>query len=262
VLSEIRARVAAGYREVVLTGVHVGAYGRDRGMAGALDLWDLVARILGETGVERVRLSSIEPWDLPQRALSLWQDARLCRHLHLPLQSGSDTVLSRMARRYTTAEFEELVEAARAAIPGLAVTTDVIVGFPGETEKEFADSLDFVSRMGFARVHAFPYSQRPDTPAAALPGHVPAEVKAERSRTMRVVAARTAAAFRARFVGATLPVLWESSRETGAGRQWSGLTDNYLRVYAIREADLQNRITPVRLTALIQRGLQGTISGS
>ncbi len=146
----------------MLTGVHIGAYGRDGdGGEPVVDLWGLVARILSETGVPRLRLSSIEPWDLPQRAFSLWENTRLCRHLHLPLQSGSDAVLQRMARRCRKNDFAAVVEAARAAIPGLALTTDVIVGFPGETDDEFAESLAFARDMEFARAHVFPYSLAP-----------------------------------------------------------------------------------------------------
>ena len=230
VLAEVRAYVATGHKEVVLTGVHIGAYGRDGARDSGTDIWALVARILDETDVARLRLSSIEPWDLPESALALWQNPRLCRHLHLPLQSGCDATLARMNRRYTTAEFAALVATARAAIPDLAVTTDVIVGFPGETDAEFDASLAFVRELGFARVHVFPYSLRAGTPAARMPGQVPAPVKAERAKAMRAAAAASARAFRQQFVGRTMPVLWETSRPGADGPVWSGLTDNYLRV--------------------------------
>jgi threonylcarbamoyladenosine tRNA methylthiotransferase MtaB len=260
VLAEVRARLAAGHQETVLTGVHLGAYGRDRtGDDLGADLWTLVGRILAETGVPRLRLSSIEPWDLPEWALRLWDDPRLCRHLHLPLQSGCDATLDRMARRYTTAEFAALMEAVRAAIPDLAVTTDVIVGFPGETEGEFHDSLAFVRAMKFARVHVFPYSLRPGTPAAKLPDQVPPPARAERAASMRAIAAASDRAFRQRFVGRTLNVLWESSQQGETGPVWSGLTDNYLRVYTASSADLGNRRTATQLIALTRGGLQGQL---
>ena len=259
VLAEIRERLAAGYREIVLTGVHLGGYGRDREGEQGVDLWALAARILAETDVPRLRLSSIEPWDLPPEALALWRDPRLCPHLHLPLQSGCDATLRRMNRRYTTAQFAELVAAARAAIPDLAVTTDLIVGFPGETEAEFAASLAFVREMGFARMHVFPYSQRAGTPAAAMPDQVPPPVKAERARAMRAVAAASARSFRQRFVGRTMDVLWERSRPGEEGRRWSGLTGNYLRVETVRDADLRNRLLSTRLVALTAGGLRGQI---
>jgi threonylcarbamoyladenosine tRNA methylthiotransferase MtaB len=260
VLAEIQGLLAAGHQEIVLTGVHIGAYGRDRGGGGQdADLWALVTRILADTDLPRLRLSSIEPWDLPERALSAWEDPRLCRHLHLPLQSGSDAILRRMARRYTTAEYAALVSAARAAIPGLAVTTDVIVGFPGETSAEFAESLATVQEMGFARVHVFPYSLRPGTPAAGMPDQVPPPVRAERARAMRAVAAASSRAFHQQFVGRTVEVLWESSRAGPGEPVWSGLTNNYLRVRAASPEDLANRFTPVRLVALARDGLRGEI---
>jgi len=260
ILSEVQARLAAGHKEIVLTGVHIGAYGRDRYGSGAgADLWALVGRILAETGVPRLRLSSIEPWDLTERAFHLWDDARLCRHLHLPLQSGSDATLRRMARRYTTVEFAALVAAAHAAIPDLAVTTDVIVGFPGETEAEFAGSLSSVQSLGFARVHVFPYSPRAGTPAAEMPDQVPAKVKAERARRMRAVAAASERDFARRFVGRTLTVLWESVRQGTGGPVWSGLTDNYLRVLTRNPAPLANSLLPTRLVAMGEGGLQGEI---
>jgi threonylcarbamoyladenosine tRNA methylthiotransferase MtaB len=260
VLAEVQARLDAGHREVVLTGVHIGAYGRDRAGDGpGPDLWGLVARILAETSVPRLRLSSIEPWDLPQRALGLWEEPRLCRHLHLPLQSGSDTILRRMARRCGTSEFAAIVEAARAAIPGLALTTDVIVGFPGETEDESAESLKFARRMGFARIHVFPYSLRPGTPAADMPGQVPAPVKRERAKAMRAVASASDLAFRQQFIGQTVKVLWESSISGEPEPVWRGLTDNYLRVEMASTAELSNQETEIRLVSLTENGLRGQI---
>jgi threonylcarbamoyladenosine tRNA methylthiotransferase MtaB len=260
ILSEVRARLAAGHKEVVLTGVHIGAYGQDRyGDRAGADLWALVSRILAETDVPRLRLSSIEPWDLTERAFHLWDDARLCRHLHLPLQSGSDATLRRMARRYTTAEFATLATDARAAIPDLAVTTDVIVGFPGETDAEFAESLSSVQSLCFARVHVFPYSLRAGTPAAEMPGQVSANVKAERARRMRAIAAASEQDFAQRFVGRTLEVLWESGRQGKGDVVWSGLTDNYLRVLTRTSAPLANTLIPTRLVAMREGGLQGEI---
>ena len=177
IIAEIHDCARAGYKEIVLTGVHIGAYGRDQRQTAKTDLWDLVNTILRETPVPRLRLSSIEPWDISPEHLALWQNGRLCRHLHLPLQSGSDTVLSRMKRRYRTCEFADVVEAARRMVPQMAITTDLIVGFPGETEREFEESLRFVEAMQFSKVHIFPYSARPGTQAAEFPGQVSSEVK-------------------------------------------------------------------------------------
>ena len=261
ILAEVQARLAAGHQEIVLTGVHIGAYGRDREQeAGEKDLWGLVGQILAETDVPRLRLSSIEPWDLAEQAFRLWEEPRLCRHLHLPLQSGCNATLRRMARRYTAEEFTAWVTAARAAIPGLAVTSDVIVGFPGETDDEFAESLAFVREIGFSRVHVFPYSVRPGTPAARMPGQVPAQIRAERARAMRAVGSASQREFSEGFVGETLSVLWESQREREGGTTvWSGLTDNYMRVTADSSADLGNRILPTRLVALAGNVLLGEV---
>ncbi len=278
IIAEVQAHLAAGYQEVVLTGVHIGAYGRDRqveqvgpdrlersvgrGRPERLvghDLWTLVRRILDETDVPRLRLSSIEPWDLTEQAFQLWDNPRLCRHLHLPLQSGCDATLRRMARHYTAAEFAALVVAARAAIPDLAVTTDVIVGFPGETDDEFAESQAFVQALSFARLHVFPFSLRAGTPAAQMPGQVPPPVKAERARLMRAEGMASARAFQHQFVGRTLDVLWESSRQDRGDTVWSGLTGNYLRVQVHASADLANTLSPVRLVALTPDGLLGNL---
>jgi threonylcarbamoyladenosine tRNA methylthiotransferase MtaB len=256
VLDDVCKRLAAGHKEIVLTGVHIGAYGRDH---LDTDLWTLVERILAETAVPRLRLSSIEPWDLPEWALRLWADPRLCRHLHLPVQSGCDATLHRMNRRYTADEFASLVTAARASIPDLAVTTDVIVGFPGESEAEFAESLYFVQSIDFARVHVFPYSVRAGTPAARMTGQVAAEVKAERARVMRVAAAAGSRAFQRKFIGRSMNVLWESARAGKGGSTWSGLTDNYLRVQTTSTRDLANTLAPARLVALANDKLIGEI---
>ena len=244
ILAEIGQLAGEGVQEIVLTGVHVGAYGHDRG----LDLVALVRAILDAGTTPRLRLSSIEPWHLQPRFLELWQDPRLCRHLHLPLQSGCDATLQRMGRRYTAAEFARLVEQARARIADLAVTTDVMVGFPGETDAEFAESLRFVEQIGFSRLHVFRYSRRPGTPAARLPDQVPAEVSGRRSDQMQELGARLGQRVRETMLGRVFPVLWETRDE--AGGRWSGLTDNYVRVVLESDADLHNQIDRVRLVRL------------
>jgi len=252
VIAEVGALVAAGYQEIVLTGVHLGAYGHD--LAQRDGLHALVAALLAETSVPRLRLSSLEPWDLSPDFFDLWADSRLCRQLHLPLQSGCDAVLRRMGRRATTADFGALVDAARARIPGLALTTDLIVGFPGETEAEFQASYALVESLDFARLHVFPYSPRPGTAAARMPDPVSAQVKAERGRVMRRLGARQAHRFRDRFLGHTLPVLWETWHGEDV---WHGLTDNYLSVTASCAVNLANRITPTRLVRTAKHGVWG-----
>jgi threonylcarbamoyladenosine tRNA methylthiotransferase MtaB len=262
VLAEVEARVAAGYQEVVLTGVHIGAYGRDSGRQGVGSLWGLVEAILMRTQVRRLRLSSIEPWDLDLDCFRLWEDSRLCRHLHLPLQSGCDATLQRMGRSYTAGRFAALVEAAREAISDVAITTDVLVGFPGESEAEFNESLRFVKAMGFARTHVFKYSARPGTPAATMPDQVPPPVKKARSRAMIEAGRHSAEAFRRAFLGRTLEVLWEGHRKGSESEQkalWSGLTDNYLRVRTQEGRDLSNTITRTQLIALGGDGMWGEV---
>jgi len=247
-----------GAREVVITGVHLGSWGQD--LSPRMHLRQLVEAILQDTGVQRLRLSSLEPWDLDENFFTLWQNPRLCRHLHLPLQSGSAATLRRMARKTTPASFRDLVAAARAAIPGVAVTTDVIVGFPGEDESEFAQSLAFLKEMDFAGGHVFTYSARPGTAAAGMPGQVPHAVRKGRNKQVRRVLGESALAYQREFLGEMLPVLWESATSLGPqGWQVSGLTGNYLRVRAHAPRHLWNRITPVRLESLDDEGMHGRI---
>lgn len=256
VVSQVRALVDAGYQEVVLTGVNLGAYGRDLGMAGGLHT--LVDALLAHTDLTRFRLSSLEPWDVDESLFELWDSPRLCRQLHLPLQAGCDETLRRMGRRITTAEFARLVAAARAAVPDLAVTTDIIVGFPGEDEAAFRATFDFVAATEFARLHVFPYSARPGTSAARLPDQVSGRVRHARARAMRELGAEQALRFRQRFVGREMAVLWERRQRDGL---WTGLTDNYLRVVTSEAADLHNRLIPTRLLAAQDGCLAGEVRG-
>jgi threonylcarbamoyladenosine tRNA methylthiotransferase MtaB len=232
-------------------------------------LKELVAALLSQTEIPRLRLSSLEPWELADGFFDLWErwPGRLCPHLHLPLQAGNDAQLRRMARRCTTASFRQLVTDARAAIPDLIITTDLIVGFPGESEDDFAAGLAFVEEMAFAHAHIFPYSARAGTTAAAFGDQLPTAVKKERARTLHALVERTGWAERQRFVGTQRPVLWERPQgdladgqgEQGAARLWTGFTDNYLRVSleAPPTVDLHNQIVPTHLA-----GLQGdTIFG-
>ena len=258
VVREVQGLAASGYREAVLTGVHLGAYGRDLDGSQCTDLKQLTAAILADTDIARLRLSSLEPWELADGFFDLWQrwPGRLCPHMHLPLQAGTDAQLRRMARRCTVDSFRQLVAEARAAIPDLVITTDLIVGFPGETEADFEEGLRFVEEMRFAHAHIFPFSARAGTAAASFDGQVPNALKKERSRRMHHLVARTGQQERARFVGTKRPVLWEGSGQPLADEPdtllWSGLTDNYLRAMGRAPAglDLGNRITTVGLEAL------------
>jgi threonylcarbamoyladenosine tRNA methylthiotransferase MtaB len=256
VLAEIHATADA--REIVLTGVHLGSWGQD--LSPRLHLRHLVQAILDDTAAPRLRLSSLEPWDLQADFFQLWENPRLCRHLHLPLQSGCAATLRRMARKTTPQGFTALVAAARQVMPDVAITTDVIAGFPGETDAEFEDSLEFVRSVHFAGGHVFPYSARQGTAAARMPGQVPQAVRKERSARLRARFAEDANAYQAAFIGCVLPVLWESALSLGPeGWEMSGLTGNYLRVNAQAARGLWNQITPVSLTHVSGDHLTGHI---
>lgn len=248
VVAEVQSRVADGVKEVVITGTEIGAY-----RSGGIDLTGLLKRILAETAVTRLRLSSLQPQEIGAELLGLWQDRRLCPHFHLCLQSGSDSVLERMRRRYKIADYQRAVASIRKVVPDAAITTDVIVGFPGETEAEFTESYEFCRKNGFARIHVFPYSRRPGTEAATMLEQISEEVKKERVQQMLALAEENARSFRERFLGQTMTVLWEQR----AGGVWSGYTDNYIRVYVKSNDDLANQLLPVKLENLDKDGVWG-----
>jgi threonylcarbamoyladenosine tRNA methylthiotransferase MtaB len=258
ITDEIRQLTDAGYNEVVLTGVNLGSYGRDQGQDNELE--SLVGAILAETAIRRLRLSSLEPWEIDTAFFGLWADRRLCPHLHLPLQSGCNATLRRMGRQYTVEDYSELVEAARRNIPDLSITSDVIVGFPGETDEEFEETMRTVEAIGFARLHVFPYSERQGTAAARLPDRVDHEtIKARKSRLLGL-SARQWIAFQGQYIGRTLNVLWEASKgETAEGSIWTGLTGNMLRVIAVSAGPLWNTITAARLGEIGKRGIQAVV---
>jgi threonylcarbamoyladenosine tRNA methylthiotransferase MtaB len=248
VLHEIQMLHGAGYGEIVLTGVHLGSYGHDRGEQDGL--YALVRAILSETDVPRLRLSSLEPWDLSPEFFDLWQDKRLCRHVHLPLQSGCDSTLRRMARRTTQAQFSALVHEARLSVPEMCITTDVIVGFPGESDDEFETSFAFVREMEFAGLHVFRYSKRPGTPAARMRQHVSEAIKRERSQRMIALGELQEQRYAERFCGQVFPVLWEQvAGVTDDGFINVGYTDNYIRVRALYPRPL----TSLLVSACLER---------
>lgn len=258
VIRDIQMALRGGVKEIVLTGVHLGSWGHD--LQPGLHLRQLVQAVLKETNVERVRLSSLEPWDLDDDFFELWQDERLCRHLHLPLQSGSEATLRRMGRNVTPASFRHIVEMARQVSPDIALTTDMIVGFPGETEQEFAESLAFAREIGFSGGHVFSYSARPDTPAARYPNPVHPKIARERSARLHGMFAEASKNYHARFLGCQARVLWEAADQYGPeGWRVSGLTDNYIRVHATSKLQLWNQISPVRLSGLSADGMTGEL---
>ena len=265
VLAEVQARLAEGYQEIVLTGVNIGAYGRDSGRhqvtspAEGWTLARLVGHLLEATDMRRLRLSSIEPWDVTDDLLALWPNQRLCRHLHLPLQSGCDATLRRMGRNYRTHDFMQIATEVRRRVPDVSLTTDVIVGFPGESDAEFAASISFVERVALARLHVFRYSPRPGTAACSFDGQVPSPAARERSQAMIALGQRMAMAFHARFVRQQVQVLFESADRMGDVALWNGLTDNYVRVSAPYPQDLSNSLAVVHCETANTRGLQGRV---
>lgn len=258
IIDQIRQLDTMGYQEVVLSGVHLGSYGHDRGNRDGLH--ELVRCVLARTRVPRLRLSSLEPWDLGPGFFDLWRDSRLQPHLHLPLQSGCDATLLRMARRTSRASFSRLLQTAREAIPEVAISTDVIVGFPAETDSEFEESIDFVAAAEFARLHVFRYSPREGTAAVSMAHRVPESVARDRSRRMHALGADLERSYQERYLGRVCDVLWESHEPYGDGNRWAGLTGNYLRVITDTpgHVDLRNHVLQTVLLARQPGALYGS----
>ena len=236
-------------QEIVLTGTQLGSYGFD---LPDVDITSLVRSLLDETDLPRIRISSLQPQDISDELLNLWSDRRLCPHFHVPLQSGSDAVLERMRRRYSASDFLDTVGRIRRSVPDVAVTADVIVGFPGETDSDFRQTVDVSAESDLASVHVFPYSIRPGTSAAYFEAQVDAAAKTERAAELTALARDLSLGFRNRFLGLSREVLWERVVERGASEHpvWSGLTDNYIRVRTSTKADLSNRIAASTLTSI------------
>ena len=247
IIDEINSLHQQGINEAILTGVHLGGYGTDIDS----NLSKLIQTILAKTSIPRIRLGSLEPWELPAGFFSLFQNTRLMPHLHLPLQSGSDSVLRRMARRCKTNEFIDIVEEARQSIPHFNVTTDIIVGFPGETEEEWLESYNLIKKIGFGHLHIFTYSSREGTKAATLPNPVKNEIKKQRSKQLHQLAETMKSQFIEKNNGEKFDVLWEGyKQQLDKGEQLIfGYTPNYLRVACKISADksIENKILPVRL---------------
>ncbi len=251
IVDEINRLNAQGVQEIAVTGVHVGGYGSDTGS----NLYELLSEILDRTEIPRIRLASVEPWDLPHNFFRLFQDSRLMPHMHLPIQSGSDTVLRRMARRCKTEEFSRIVDKARESVPRFNITTDVIVGFPGETEEEWRQTVDYIEGTGFGHMHIFSYSRREGTRAASLPGQVEKSIKKERSQQMHRLAAKLKTIELQKQVGNSCTVLWEQQTNQGSGL-WTGYTPQYHKIVSddsnIREA----KITEVTIDQVSADGLR------
>lgn len=244
-------RVEEGVQEIVLTGTQPGAYGRDRsdGTTAAA----LIEALLSETDAPRIRYSSIQPQDITPQLLACWDDARMCRHFHLALQSGSDAVLTRMRRRYSAEQFRDAVHRIRAAVPGASITIDIIAGFPGETEADHQETLSMMRELRFTDVHVFPYSQRPKTSASLLDDDVPPDIKRSRAAALRDLGVRHRRDALQERVGAIESVLFEDAQ--------AGLTDTYAPVRVQSSEDLTNQLRSVRIMSVQEASLVGELLG-
>jgi threonylcarbamoyladenosine tRNA methylthiotransferase MtaB len=246
ILTDIQSAVTGGVQEAVLTGVQLTAYGKD--LSGGIDLKILIESILRHTDIPRLRLSSLEPWEVGPELFRLWENKRLCRQIHLPLQSGSNTILRRMGRPITSQRYAAIITQARESIPSVAITTDIIVGFPGETEREFQETLNFTKEMQFARAHVFVYSPRLGTAALHLPKRVPPKIARLRSKRIREIQREFSLNYKKGFLGKELIALWEKATPIHQNKwQMRGITDNYLRVHAIGDQNLWNKLTSIRI---------------
>ena len=256
--SEVAKLVEAGYKEVVLIGIHLGCYGKELAKEGKhITLYDAVQAVLSVEGMCRVRLGSLESVEVEPRLLELMaNEPRLCKHLHLPLQSGCDKILQAMHRPYDTARFTQLLQQIRAQVPDVAVTTDIIVGFPGETEEDFATTLAFAEKCGFAKMHIFPYSKRKGTPAEKMPNQVDEAVKGERAARLAAVDEKLHQAMLKQMVGKTEEVLFEQPVDAV---HMEGLCGPYLRVVVPGTSELANTIAQVKITGIVDDWLTGEI---
>jgi len=255
-VEHVHRKTKAGFQEIVLTGIHLGDYHPDDDKKR--DLGDLIAALLHQTEIHRIRVSSLEPEDFRLEWLELWENPRMCRHLHLPMQSGSDHILRRMARRYNSGRFRTIVTTAKRLVPGMAISTDIITGFPGESDSDFEQTYQLAAELQFAKAHIFRFSPRQGTAAARMQGQVKEEIKKARSERLLALNDQDVRRFRQQFLGETVQVLLESFKH---GR-WEGLTDNYLRVEVDGLADYTNRdwqntLVSVRLIQLVDDGVLG-----
>lgn len=252
-VAQAKELAARGYREIVITGIEIASWGAD--LPGKPPVTDLIEAICQAVPSLRIRLGSLEPRIVTAAFCErLCKLSNLCPQFHLSMQSGCDTVLERMKRKYDTARYLESVQLLKTHFPGCAVTTDMIVAFPGETEEEFQQSLDFIRKCGFADMHIFPYSRRPGTPADKMPGQLPNAVKERRSREAISVAEEMSRAYRKNLVGKTLDVLFEEREKD----HFTGHAPNYVKVY-VQGENLHNEIRKVSVQKVFQEGVLGEI---
>lgn len=256
VLTHARSLLEQGYKEIVLSGIHLGAYGRD--LEPQSNLTELIRAVTAVKGILRIRLGSVEPNDItPELIEEFWANKKLCSHVHIPLQSGSDSVLKRMKRRYSKADFLRLVSALRAAVPDIGISSDIIMGFPGETEEEFQETLSFLAEAHFSRLHVFRYSQRVGTLAYDMPAQVPENVKEERVKMVQALAEEGALAFHRFSLGKTVSVLIETEQNG----QLVGHTPSYIKVFANGPRELIGEIVEVEINSASSEGIYGKTAG-
>lgn len=255
-IDEINMLVERGYKEVILTGIHIGAYGR--GVKDeTCDLTGLCRRILDETAIERLRIGSLEGIEVTDTLIEMIaNDERMAKHLHLPLQSGCDRTLSAMRRPYDTEQFREMMRRIRGKVPNIAITTDLMVGFPGETDEDFKESLVFCNDIAFSAMHIFKYSMRSGTPAAAMPDQIDPQIKERRAKQMADVAQKNKLDYERRFVGQTLRILVEEQTKDGF---WTGHSSNYLLVTFPGENIRSGDFVDVKITSAERNRLLGEI---
>ncbi|NLT96365.1 MAG: tRNA (N(6)-L-threonylcarbamoyladenosine(37)-C(2))-methylthiotransferase MtaB [Clostridia bacterium] len=256
-LNEAGKLVEAGFKELILTGIHLGYYGKDLG--GNIDLVYLCRELLAKTGIQRLRLSSIESTEISDELIDLMaEEPRFCPHLHIPLQSGDDDILKAMHRPYTTDDYRKIVEKLRTRIPDIGISADIMVGFPGEREENFAKSYAFVKEMGFMGLHVFKYSPRKGTPASEMTEQVSAQDKEKRSKEMLKLAEQGFRAFARKYIDKTMDVLVETTFPQGG---WEGHTANFIRVVFPGETE-KGAIVPVKLKKIVQNYVQGQLDKS
>lgn len=257
ILQDVRMAVAGDVREIVLTGVNIGSFGKD--FSKNFSLADLIKSLIQNEEQFRLRLSSIEPWDVDDTLIDVLNHERVCRHLHIPLQSGSDAVLKRMGRNICTADYAFLLEKLRKQIQDIAITTDIIVGFPGESREQFNSGKSFIEKMEFSGGHVFSYSPRPLTPAISFPDRVPEKEIKTRSQSMRNTIQFSSQAYRKKILGSCVQVLWEKEKRKENGWQLRGFSDNYIRVESFSEQNLYNQFSNVILLTVHEDGITGKL---
>ncbi len=255
VVRQVDGLAVSGFAEVVLTGIHVGLYGQD--LEPPCSLLDLAGRIERETALRRLRLGSMEPLEISPELIGFVAGSPLlCPHFHIPLQSGDDAVLRRMNRHYHADFFRRLTADIRRRVPDAAIGCDVITGFPGETDQEFENTLRLLEKVPVTHLHVFPFSRRPGTPAADMPGQVPGRIAKDRAALLRDLGERKLEEFARSFIGRTLEVVVEGKGRAGERK---GLTGNYLNVFFAGTDDLEGKLVPIIIEDWTDKGLRGRL---